>query len=241
MADNDARPTGKLPGKNTTGGHDRRLIKANKNVSFAMPDRAKTEKAENDMEEKLRMQRILEADPRGNGHGRKYGLATFAVILGLRREGLTFEQIGKMGKLGDVRIPSTSVLYKLQESNPELREAWTKAYGDAVRTAAEETLGLARSLDKVKGLRGRGLVDARDKRIARQLQIARQRLPDEWGGLQEGEPEVIVFETYGGWVPTDLATGAPGQGPEGEAAAERWRKMREEAEKHNTLPGADDA
>jgi hypothetical protein len=225
--------TGKIDPKKGAGGHDKKLTKHNRHVSSALPDRAKTQKAEDEMTEKLRLSRILKADPRGEGHGKQYGLDTFAVIIGLRREGLTIAQIGKIGKLGNVRIPSSKVIYKLQESNPELREASNKAFGDAVREGAEETLSLARSLDKVKGLKGRTLVEARDKRIARQLQIARQRLPDEWGGQQEGEPEVIVFEPYGGWIPTNIIKNAPGQGPEGEAAAERWRKMRKEGKDAN--------
>jgi hypothetical protein len=227
MADNEIRPDqGKAPGKgvkpNTTAGHDARLVKRNKNVSNSLPDRQKEGKAEADMTERLRMQRIAKGDPRGNGHGKRYGAGTFAVILDLRRQGLSLEQVAKMGKVGDVRIPSIHTLYKLQEHNVELKEAWTHAFSQAVRNGAEETLSLARSLDQVKGLRGKALVDARDKRIQRQLQIARQRLPDEWGGDQEGESEVIVFEASGGWVPTATIKGAPGQGAEAEQAAARW-------------------
>jgi hypothetical protein len=227
MADNEIRPDqGKAPGKGvkpgSTAGHDVRLQKRNKNVGSSLPDRAKTQKAEADMTERLRMARISKADPRGKGHGRRYGAGTFAVILDLRRQGMTFKQIADLKQIGEVRLPSERSLSLLQEQNVELKEAWRHAYTYAVREGAEETLGLARSLDKVRGLKGKNLVDARDKRIQRQLQIARQRLPDEWGGDQEGESEVIVFEASGGWVPTATIKGAPGQGAEGEAAAARW-------------------
>jgi len=40
-----------------------------------------------------------------------------------------------------------------------------------------------------------------------------------------------VYEPYDGWVPTNIIKNAPGQGPEAEAAAERWKKIRERAEK----------
>jgi len=75
----------------------------------------------------------------------------------------------------------------------------------------------------------RDLVNARDKRIQRTLQVAGRIMPDKWGELAEADREVIVFEPYGGWVPTNLARGVPTQGAEAETAAERWAKMRREA------------
>ena len=75
----------------------------------------------------------------------------------------------------------------------------------------------------------RDLVNARDKRIQRTLQITGRIHPDKWGEQATSEREVIVFEPYGGWVPTNTLKGSPGQGSEAENAAERWKKMREEA------------
>jgi predicted flap endonuclease-1-like 5' DNA nuclease len=75
----------------------------------------------------------------------------------------------------------------------------------------------------------RDLVNARDKRIQRTLQIAGRIHPDKWGEQATSEREVIVFEPYGGWVPTNTLKGSPGQGGEAESAVERWKKMREEA------------
>jgi len=92
----------------------------------------------------------------------------------------------------------------------------------------QKVLALVKSVE-VRIPVARDLVNARDKRIQRTLQIAGRIHPDKWGEQATSEREVIVFEPYGGWVPTNTLKGAPGQGGEAESAAERWKKMREEA------------
>ena len=98
---------------------------------------------------------------------------------------------------------------------------------------AQEAVVVTRELDQVKyadgkPLAGRDLVEAKYKRILASMNIAERRLSG-WQRDQQGETEVIVFEPYGGWVPTNTLKGSPGQGGEAESAVERWKKMREEA------------
>ena len=126
-------------------------------------------------------------------------------------------------------FPSRQTLYAAMGQRPEFREACERAFAFAVDAEAQRTLELSKSLDQIEGLKPAELVNARDKRIQRTLQVAGRIMPDKWGEQAEADREVIVYEPYGGWVPTNLAKGSPGQGGEGEAAAERWRKIREEA------------
>ncbi len=228
--------------KSAQGRQDTRLLKHNKNVSLDLPDI----KAETERENATAAQLLAEgkasglatAAARKKGHGKRYGIETFQAITLLRRDGLTFKQIAKLGFFGGVRLPSVDRIYDLQEEHPELKEAWSRAFADAVRDGAEETIGLARSLTDGKHFRrlpGKDKVRAINARIGRQLQIARQRLPDEWGGDQMGERDVIVFETSGGWSPAEIAKdGDPGQGDDARAARERWKVIREQSEDATT-------
>ena len=134
-------------------------------------------------------------------------------------------------------LPSRKTLFTATKNQPEFKEECERTFAFAVDAEAQRTLELSKSLDQIPGLKPSELVSARDRRIQRTLQIAGRIHPDKWGEQATSEREVIVFEPYGGWVPTNLATGGPGQGAEAEAAAERWRKMREKAEREHTLPG----
>lgn len=220
---------------------DGKLLRHNKNISTGLPDIKAEMLKEEDTAQRMRKSRtagLAAADERKKGHGKRYGLEAFALIAALRRDGLSFRQIAKIGSMGGVQIPPIDTLYRLQEEHPELKEAWSKAFSDAVREGAEETVGLARTLTEgghYQRLEGKDKVRALNARIGRQLQIARQRLPDEWGGDQMGEREVIVFEAAGGWSPAIAVSGDPGQGDEAAAARERWRVLRSQAEE-----GSDD-
>jgi hypothetical protein len=129
-------------------------------------------------------------------------------------------------------MPSTGALYSWLDDKPEFAEQYEEAYNDFINEQAEESIHLAMSLDSVPGVKGYNLVQARDKRIMRQLQIAGVRLRKKWGPEAETGGDTIVIEVSGGWNPlpsTALADSPNGQGVEAAKAAERWKAIREGA------------
>jgi len=228
MSDREQKPKGKdLKG---AGSKDAKLQKRNKNVTSDLPDRQKEAKLEAEVRREMAESGETIFEP--------WQLR----VIELQAAGWSFERIIREGekerdRMGtrhkgfrEVSLPGRATLYTALNDLPNLREACEKAFRFAVDSQAQETIELANSLDQRKGLRPYEWVQARDKKIGRRLQVAARLHPDKWGDLATSEREVIVFEPYGGWVPTNLAKGAPGQGPEAEAAAERWKKMREEGE-----------
>jgi hypothetical protein len=209
------------------GGRDAKRQKANKNITSALVDRNKEAKAVSDVTREMQEigDTIFEPWQRN--------------VIKLQAQGWSFEKIIEHGEKKRKQTgmhhpkrivwPSRTLLYKALGNLPEFKEATEKAFAFAVDAEAQRTLELTKSLDSIEGLKPYELVQARDKRIQRTLQVAGRIMPDKWGEQSEGDREVIVFEPYGGWIPTNTIKGAPGQGSEGESAAERWRKMREEA------------
>ena len=208
------------------GSKDSKLEKRNKNVSSALPDRQKQAKEVAEISAGLAEQETVFLPWQLN-------------VIKLQSQGWSFEKIiehgekrrRETGRPHPTRIiwPSRKLLYQTMGQRPELREACDKAFAFAVDAEAQRTLELAKSLDSIADLKPYELVQARDKRIQRTLQVAGRIMPDKWGELAQGDREVIVFEPYGGWLPTNTIKGSPGQGAEAESAAERWRKMRQEA------------
>lgn len=227
MPDNPIQPKGK-PQKGA-GGHDAKLTKRNKNISTELPDRKKEAQLEEDVNREMK---DVQKDDL---------LPWQKVVIELQLQGWDFESIirkgedarqnvraGKRKYMRWARIPSRRLFFQALKDQPGYKEACTYAFNFSVESLAQEAVGITRKLDKVDGLKGRDLVDAMYKRILASMNIAERRL-QAWQRDQEGETEVIVFEPYGGWVPTNIIKGSPGQGPEAEAAAARWKKMREQA------------
>ena len=225
MSDQDKqRPQAKKPAG--AGGKDSRLQKRNKNVTAAFSDRNKENELAAEVSKQLLEQEETVFEPWQRN------------VIKLQSQGWSFERIIEVGEerrrqtgIRPKRIvwPSRTLLYTSMNQRPEFREACEKAFAFACDAEAQRTLELAKSLDGINGLRPNEIVNARDKRIQRTLQVAGRIMPDKWGELAEADREVIVFEPYGGWVPTNLARGVPTQGAEAETAAERWAKMRREA------------
>lgn len=212
------------------GGKDSKLTHRNKNVSSDLPDRQKEAKEVAEISEKMAAQ------------GDTF-LPWQHQVIELQLQGWSFEAIIRKAeearakiKAGNrtrkyirwARIPSRRPFFEALKEQPGYKEACTYAFNFSVECLAQETIGLTRELDQVPDLKGRDLVDAKYKRILASMNIAERRLAS-WQRDQQGETEVIVFEPYGGWIPTNTIKGSPGQGAEAESAAERWRKMREEA------------
>jgi hypothetical protein len=212
------------------GGKDSKLTKRNKNVTTGLTDRNKEAKLESDVTREMQ-------------EAQETVFAPWQLrVIELQAQGWSFEKIIEEGEkkrkatktnhpgMRKILLPSRKTLYLATSSHPEFAEACEKAYSFAVDSEAQRTLELAKSLDTIPGLKPPELVTARDKRIQRTLQIAGRIKPDKWGEQSEADREVIVFEPYGGWVPTNVVKdGDPGQGAEAQSAAGRWRKMREEA------------
>jgi hypothetical protein len=211
------------------GSKDSKLEKRNKNVSSALPDRQKEAKEVSEISAAMSEQETV-FEP--------WQLR----VIELQSQGWSFEKIieagekarkEKKGKAtwgrGAVILPSRKTLWKATTTRPEFKEICEKSYAFAVDAEAQRTLELSKSLDQIPDLKPSQLVEARYKRIQTTLTIAGRIHPDKWGQLATSEREVIVFEPYGGWLPTNTIKGAPGQGAEAESAAERWRKMRQEA------------
>jgi hypothetical protein len=221
------QPKGKA--QKGAGAKDARAAKTNRNIKASLPDRQKEAKAvEQVQREMAETETIYEPWQKR--------------VLDLQAQGWSFERIIEEGERqrkqvkpnatwgrNKVLLPSRFTLWKATSSQPEFKEECEKRYAFAVDAEAQRTLELSVSLDQIPGMKPAELVSARDRRIQRTLQIAGRIHPDKWGEQATGEREVIVFEPYGGWVPTNLSKGGPGQGAEAEAASERWRKMREEA------------
>jgi len=221
----------KPQGKKQTGqgSKDSRLAKRNKNVSADLPDRKKEAQLEADVNREMKdiqidvfkpwQKAVIELQLQG---------WDFESII---RKGMEARQNVKAGKRKDTRwahIPARRQFFEALREQPGYKEACNYAFDFSVESLGQETVRITRALDQVEGLKGRDLVEAMYKRILASLNIAERRLPG-WQKDQQGDREVIVFEPYGGWVPTNVIKGSPGQGPEAEAARERWKKMREQA------------
>ena len=224
---------GKVQGKaqKGQGGRDSKLTKHNKNVTSSLTDRNKEAKMEAEVSKQLSSVeetvflpwqiRVIELQAQG---------WSFAKIIEegeKKRKEIKGNQTWGRNK---IILPSRKTLFKATSDQPGFKEACERAFVFAVDAEAQRTIELAKSLDEIAGLEAMNLVNARDKRIQRTMQIAGRIMPDKWGEQAESEREVIVFEPYGGWLPTARATsGDPGQGTEAEEARERWKKMREES------------
>jgi hypothetical protein len=231
MPDKDKKPDtslhGKAQKKSTSGGRDSHTAKVNKNITQALPDRVKQDSLEAAAAKEMSEVQATVFQPWQRN------------VIKLQSQGWSFERIiergiarrRETGRPSPKRVmyPSRKLLYAFLGSQPEFRESCDKAFEFAVDAEAQRTLELAKSLDQIEGLKPPELVNARDKRIQRTLQVAGRIMPDKWGEQAEGDREVIVFEASGGWVPVKTVQGVPGQGDEGGAAREKWRKMREEA------------
>ena len=228
MASDKTGPQPKGKPQKGAGGHDAKLTKRNKNVSSALPDRQKEAKE------------VAEVSGQMAEQGDNF-LPWQRAVIELQLQGWSFEAIirkgmearqnvraGKRKEMRWAKIPARRQFFQALKDQPGYKEACTYAFNYAVECLAQETIGLTRELDQVPDLKGRDLVDAKYKRILASMNIAERRLAS-WQRDQQGETEVIVFEPYGGWIPTNTIKGSPGQGAEAESAAERWRKMREEA------------
>ena len=217
---------GKALGKgvkpSSTAGHDVRLQKRNRNVASSLPDREKQGKAEADMIERLRLQKIVDSDPRAENA--IYPAEVRADVLMRRREGLSARQIARLKG-----YPSYRTIHDWREGDPTFAEAWEKEYDLYAAEEAEEVLpSLVKPMRAVRGLKGTGKIFALKTQADLTLRIAATRSPAKWGNQTSEDREVIVFETYGGWIPTDTIKGSPGQGAEAEAAAERWKETARE-------------
>ena len=211
------------------GSKDSKLTKRNKNVTSALPDREKEAREVADVSERMAaVETVFEP--------------WMERVIELQSQGWSFEKIIEEGEKirkemkgnatwgrNKVLLPSRKTLFVGVREHPEFKETSERAYAFAVDGEAQRSLELAKSLDQIPDLKPGELVNARDKRIQRTLQIAGRIHPDKWGEQATSEREVIVFEPYGGWVPTNTLKGSPGQGGEAESAVERWKKMREEA------------
>ena len=228
MPDPSKTPQPKGKPQKGAGGHDSRLTKRNKNVSSALPDRQKEAKEVAEVSAGIALEgtaflpwqnQVIELQLQG--------WSWEAII----QRGMQARANIKAGKRKDTRwarIPARRQFFEALKTQPGYKEACTYAFNFSIEGLAQETPRLTRELDQVPDLKGRDLVDAKYKRILASLNIAERRLAS-WQRDQQGETEVIVFEPYGGWIPTNTIKGSPGQGAEAESAAERWRKMREEA------------
>jgi hypothetical protein len=210
------------------GSKDARLTKRNKNLTSDLPDRQKAQAAEDSMAE-----RLVAADTRRTNKGNiQYGLDTMAVILGMRRDGLTLEQIAAKRQIGTIKLPCAATISDIAHANPEFSEAMKRARKEYERSIVEDSIQQIPKISRVPGLKGATKARALADHARVGLALGRQALPEDYSGDQDAEVEVIVFETSGGWVPTRIARrvdGVPmGQGVEGDAAAERWRKIREQ-------------
>lgn len=227
MADRPANPT---PGKHQKGTSDKnkKLAARNKNVTSSFSDRNKEAKQEADVNREMQESETV--------------FEPWQVrVIELQAAGWSFERIIKAGderrrqtgkhrpRTKEIELPSRQTLYLATKARPEFYEECEKAYRFAIDSKAQETVELAESLDERRGLKPYEWVQARDKRIRHIHHVAGRLHPDKWGDLATSEREVIVFEPYGGWVPTNLASGSPGQGVEAEAAVLRWKRMRAEA------------
>lgn len=240
MADTSKTPQGPQKKQHNQGSKDSKLTKRNKNVSTALPDREKEAREVADVSKRMGDMTEIVFEPWQK------------QVIELQLQGWPFEAIIKRGeearaaiRAGNrerkhtrwARIPCRQLFFEALKQQPGYKEACVYAFNFAVEGLAQEAVVVTRELDQVKyadgkPLAGRDLVEAKYKRILASMNIAERRLSG-WQRDQQGETEVIVFEPYGGWVPTNtgrLADGRIiGQGPEGESAAERWKKMREEA------------
>jgi hypothetical protein len=213
-----------------TGGKDQKRVRANKNITQNLPDRAKEAALESDITKQMDSvaETVFEPWERQLIRLQSMGWSLTKII----EKGVEARQKakdkGEVKRRGFAAIPGVVKVFMTLRAKPELREACRNAFAFSVDSIAQETLLLFRSLDQVPGLKGKDLVDERYKRGLGTLNVAGRIVPDLWGEHNEGEPEVIVFEASGGWVPTQLANG-PGQGKEAQEAAGKWRKRREEA------------
>ena len=223
-------PRGPSKPQKGQGAKDSKLTKRNKNITSSLPDRNKERQLEADVNREMKdlqetifepwMQRVIELQSAG---------WSFERII---REGEKKRKetgTARPGYRKDVLLPSRKLLYTTLHDRPELAEECDKAQRFASDSFAQENRELADTLDEREGLKPFEWVQARHRRIRHRYHHAARLYPDKWGEQSTSEREVIVFEPYGGWQPTNTIKGAPAQGAEAEAAAERWRKIREAA------------
>jgi len=228
MAETPKTPQGPQKKAHGQGSKDSKLTKRNKNVTTGLPDREKEAREVADVSRRMGevetvfepwMERVIELQSQG---------WSFSKIIEEGQKQRKQTNTNRPGRR-TVVLPSRQTLFQAARERPEFKETCERAYAFAVDSEAQRTLELTMSLDQEADLKPFERVRSRDMRIQRTLQIAGRIHPDKWGEQATSEREVIVFEPYGGWVPTNTLKGAPGQGGEAESAAERWRKMREEA------------
>ena len=137
-------------------------------------------------------------------------------------------------------MPCRPVLYRTRKEQPNWAEELERAVREYINEAATEMGRLSKTylryrrkvrLDDDTELvpTVRDMIQSTHLQIRDTVDIAGRLLPGKWGDQVVSDQEVIIFEPYGGWVPTNTLKGSPGQGGEAESAAERWKKMREDA------------
>lgn len=211
------------------GSKDAKRSKTNKNLTSALPDRAKEAALEDAAAKSLsERETVFEPWQRQVIRLQSQGWSLTAII----NKGIEARRNVKGGKgnrRGYARLPGVTKLFESLRERPEFRETCRTAFAFSVDAIAQETLLLFRSLDQIPGLKGRDLVDARYKRGIGTLNVAGRIVPGVWGEQSDVEREVIVMEVGGGWIPTRTISGVVGQGREAEEAAERWKKLRADA------------
>ncbi len=249
------KPAGKALKPNTAGGKDNRLQKANRNVSRSLSDRVKEEKQEKEVarglaEEQLQKaftpqeQAVIDLHAQGLsfrtigrmgktfgekdslGHKKRYLLPSQSSIRRWRAERPEFKEESEKALNTYIESCAQEAM-RFVRSLRKLRGVSDSVLDDADKLAKEKDAGKRDALFKKLNIYLRHAevkVRSINCEVRNTLDIAGRRVASwQEGNAEAGE--VIVFEPYGGWVPTNILKGSPGQGPEGEAAAERWKAI----------------
>ena len=228
--------SGHVDPKKGSVGKDRSQARHNPHIHVDLPD-LNTELAKEDAIHQHLMERVASGDQRAKGHGKRYGADVSAILIALRRDGLTVKQIAAKRSWGGVRLPSEDGIRYLRRTNPELKEAMDRARKDYEREIVEDGIARIPEISRVKGLKGVGKSRALAEHARVALQLGRQSLPASYAGDVE-EREIIVMEVSGGWNPA-AASASSGEDPDGQgrdaaAARDRWKRMRENGEDSDT-------
>jgi hypothetical protein len=204
------------PEKKSVESKDARKLRSNRHIGLELPPMPSEDRKPLKAPEKIGFR----------GHG-SYSSEVVEKVLKLRREGLSFSQIGQLRGL-----PGKSTLWRWQKEYPDFAEESREAYDDYVNDEAEQMLELSKTMPEVKGLKGMSKVIAIDKRIMRTLEIASRRQPRIWGKDTIGGGEAIILEVAG--LDPEPKYHLPGS-PDGQPAAalkaqEEWKKQQANAE-----------
>jgi hypothetical protein len=257
----DSRPEGKKP--KGAGGKNNRAMKANKNIATSLPDRVKEGKQEKEVsrglaEEQLQRaftiqeQAVIDLHAEGLsfrtigrmgktfgerdslGHKKRYLLPSQSSIRRWRAERPEFKEESEKA-LNSYIDSCAQEAMRLVRSLRKLRGVSDDVLEDADKLIAEKDAGKRDAIFKRANIYLRHAevkVRSINSEVRNTLDIAGRRVAIwQEGNAEAGE--VIVFEPYGGWVPTNLAKGGPGQGPDAEAAVERWKAMQQARQEEN--------